>query len=344
MRTDSNCTGGQPSIADRDEAGAPAALMPDPASFQPAAVRYIKLGAGGAWEKECLADGTLCWGIGTDPHAQAAAGDWDAVRAAYQAGGLSPATITGFIREARDFYTSGSDTLWITFAQGHLWWAFAEPGVDYRGANAAVGRAHAYRRVVGQWRNTDLAGKPLATADLSTSLTQVSAYQQTICSVGAQAYLLQQIRGDVDPACAAAEDARQRLADAVLPLMQRLHQNDFEVFTDLLFAAMGWRRTSALGGTMKAIDLLVAHPATGERAAIQVKSSASQATINACAAAFRNGLPGDSFYIVTHTAKGRLSIPEDKHDMRRIQILDGPALSTAAVANGLTDWLIQRAA
>lgn len=33
------------------------------------------------------------------------------------------------MREVKDFYTLGSDCLWITFADGSLWWAFAWPEV-----------------------------------------------------------------------------------------------------------------------------------------------------------------------------------------------------------------------
>jgi hypothetical protein len=58
----------------------------------------------------------------------------------------------------------------------------------------------------------------------------------------------------------------------------------------MLFTAMGWRRVSTVGGTMKDIDLLIELPATGERARVQVKPSSTQRVLEACAAAFSAGV------------------------------------------------------
>lgn len=80
----------------------------------------------------CLGSGVSRWGRidrgnKADPHGLAASGDWEGARRAYLEAGLLPATATGYLRELRDFYTLACDCLWITFARGHLWWAFAEP-------------------------------------------------------------------------------------------------------------------------------------------------------------------------------------------------------------------------
>lgn len=305
-------------------------------------VRYIKLGAGGAWEIASLKQGRILWGNSLDPHDLALAGDWDAARQHYLSNGIRPDTATGYVRELKDLYTSGSDTLWITFAGGFLWWAFAESDVMMMNGADEQGSGLRYRRTIGPWRNTDVNGLPLAMADLSSSLTKVAAYRRTICSVEAVDYLLRRLKAQPDPAVAKASAARAALADAMLPLIQQLHQSDFELFTDLLFSAIGWRRVSALGGTMKDIDLLIELSATGERACVQVKSAADQRVLDACTAAFNQSMLGDRFIFVCHTAKGPL-LPL-KRSERPVEVFAGMSLAEAAVAHGMTDWLLARCA
>lgn len=306
------------------------------ARVTPDHVRYIKLGAGGSWEAASLDQGRLYWGNASDPVDLAASQDWPAVRAHYIAAGIKPGPASSFTREMRDF-CGGPDTLWITFARGHLWWAFADTAV-LRDAPGA-GEGALYRQTIGGWRKADVNGTELAMSDLSSSLTKLSAYRQTICAVGNVDYLLRKLRAEPDPAALAATAARQAYADAVLPLIQHLHQDDFELFTDLLFTAMGWRRVSALGGTMKDIDLIVALPATGARASIQVKSAATQAVLDSCVAAFEAGGIGDAFYFVCHTAPGALTTAARSN----VHLMVGTDLAEAAVRHGMGDWLLQRA-
>jgi hypothetical protein len=311
------------------------------AAITPAACRYIKLGAGGAWEAASLDQGRIYWGNAADAHAHAAAGDWEAARADYLAKGVLPATATGYVRELRDFYTLGSDTLWITFARDHLWWAFAEPEVVFVGPETKSAGSR-YRRTIGPWRNTDVHGCPLAMHALSTSLTQLAGYRRTICSVGAADYLLRRINGIEEPAVAAAQAARDALIASVTDLIRQLHWADFELFVDLIFARAGWRRESMLGGTMKDNDLILEQPATGERASVQVKSAADQAVLDASVAAFQASPLSGRFFFVCHTARGRLTAPAGTP--RPVHVWDAEALARQAVSNGLTDWLIDRAA
>jgi hypothetical protein len=307
--------------------------------FLPSDVRYIKLGAGGAWERTAIEHGTLEWGSEIDPHDLAIAGDWKSLNEAYRSNGLPASTATAYTREARDFYTAAPDVLWMTFSGGYLWWAFAEPGVVDRGSGRGVAQAARYRQLPGGWRNTDLLGRELRMADLSTKLTQLSAYRQTICSVAAKEYLFRRIRGDDGPELKAAFAAKVALADALLPIIQYLHQNDFELFADLLFAAMGWRRRSVLGGSMKEIDLLLELPATSEEAVVQVKSTADQKLVDRCLTTMREGWPKARCYLIYHTGPpAAATASEDGH-----VVLDGPALADAAVEYGLTNWLLRKA-
>ena len=68
----------------------------------PAEVRYIKLGAGGAWEAASLDQGRIYWGTDPSDHAHAIAEDWPAARASYVAAGSLPNTATGWACELRE--------------------------------------------------------------------------------------------------------------------------------------------------------------------------------------------------------------------------------------------------
>ncbi|RZN30340.1 hypothetical protein [Bradyrhizobium sp. Leo121] len=90
------------------------------------AVRYIKLGEKGKWAADALENGILPFGYRPVDHAACARGDWATVRQQLIAMGRRNGGIAQALRELREFYELGEDTLWFTIADGHLWWTFAK--------------------------------------------------------------------------------------------------------------------------------------------------------------------------------------------------------------------------
>ena len=176
---------------------------------------------------------------------------------------------------------------------------------------------------------------------LSSKLTQLAAYRRTICSVAASDYLLRRINAEEEPIVAAARAARDELIKASVALIRQLHWDDFETFIDLLFSRAGWRRVSRVGGRMKDIDLMLEQPLTGERASVQVKSAADQSVLNACVAAFEANTSADRFFFMCHSPRSPLSAIT--RGDRPIDVWTGERLALAAVDQGLTSWLIDRA-
>jgi hypothetical protein len=306
-----------------------------------AVVRYIKLGPKGAWEAAALEGGRLEWGDDSDPHAEAVVQDWSAARDKYRLTKANNGSASIALGELQDFYGRGSDTLWITFAQGQMWWGFADAPVVVR-ATLEPGLARCYRRMAEGWSNLDLTGRPLSMHGLSTALTKVSAYRRTICSVEAADYLRRRIKGLADPAVARALAVKAELTASVTDLVKQLRWADFELLVDLIFARTGWRRVSSLGGTMKDIDLLIEQPATGERASVQVKSAASADTFQASVAAFAASDISTRFFFVCHSPGGSLEPPEIAG--RDVHLWTQGTIARLALDNGLTDWLIERTA
>jgi hypothetical protein len=269
------------------------------------------------------------------PHGLASAGDWDAVREHFLAEGLSSSKASDFTRELRDFYTLPASTLWITIARGRLWWTFAEAEVvpiQEPGFGARL------RRCQGSWRCVDVMDQPLDLSGLSSRLTRVAAYRQTLCRVEAADYLVRRINAEPEPSVAQAIAAREALTQAVQTLIAGLHWRDFELLTDLIFASGGWRRVSAVGGSDQAdSDLVLEQATTGERAMVQVKSSAGQGVVEDYAERFREG-GWDRCFLVCHTPSGTLAAPSTE----RFHLWQGPVLAEQAVKAGLVDWLIAR--
>lgn len=250
------------------------------------------------------------------------------------ANGAGPAKAKSFRREVQDFYTLGADCLWVTIGQGRLWWAFAEPQVtmlhgDYLG--------HRSRSVIGGWSSLDLAGEALTLTSLSTRLTKVSAYQQTICAISAEDYLLRRINGAPEPAVIAARAARAASVEAARALIQTLDWRDFELLTDLIFSTGGWRRISAVGGSSQSdTDIIVQQAVTGERAFVQVKSAASPAVLADYVARYRADGSCQRMIFVCHSPTGRLQGQSD------VDLWLGDALAEQAIRAGLLDWLIEK--
>ena len=300
-------------------------------------VRYIKLGSGGRWAATALSEGTLEWGSEIDPGELASTHDWNGARQHYLEQGTPPSTTTAYTRELRDFFTLGAETLWITFARDQLWWAFAEPEVEHRGA-ATADHASFFRRTIGPWRSTNILGEPLIQHRLSSALTKVAGYRQTMCKVEAEDYLFRLLNAELDGAISLAQSALDGLHSRLEPVIRQLHWQDFELLIDLIFSRSGWRRISRLGGTLKDHDLLLEQPITAERISVQVKSTASQKVLDRYAKSFNDNEVADRLFFISHDEQA-LASPDP-----RIITWSVRDVSRQTVAAGLTDWLIERAA
>jgi hypothetical protein len=106
--------------------------------LRPKRVRYIKLGEGGRWERECREKGIIRFGFGSaknDRFALCRAGKWDALTDLFIASEKSKGTATRFTNECRRFFEDDGSTLWITFIGEELCWgsltaAHPEPHSD----------------------------------------------------------------------------------------------------------------------------------------------------------------------------------------------------------------------
>jgi hypothetical protein len=303
----------------------------------PSAVRYIKLGQNGRWAARALGEGILPFGFEQVGHAPCSEGNWDTVRKELLDAGRSPAGATQGVRELKDFYENDAKCLWVTFADGHLWWTFAEADVIPLDDDDDGGPRR-YRRTCDGWHRHSLAGDALTTRSLSSALTRVAGYRMTVCGVEREAYLLRRIQGVREPLQAEAEAAKAAVQKVAANMIAQLDWRDFEIMVDLIFARGGWQRSSAVGDGEVDVDLMLTSPTTGETAWVQIKSSATQTVLDDYIERFRRDGSCDRFFFVCHSPKGTLTLPPGSG----MHLWVSGALADSALRAGLLDWLVER--
>lgn len=304
-------------------------------AIQPNLVRYIKLGDGGRWERECIKEGIIRFGFGTNEDEKFSVclrGEWDELTRLFLAEGKNQGTATRFTNETQIFFKDNGSTLWITFKGEDLWWGFLN-------SDAPVAHADGlgvWRRVQNGWKNTDINGEPLTKSRLSGALTKLAAYRGTSCSVDVEEYLIRRINGQKVQQVERALTARKEMIDAAAGLMRLLVPKDFELLVDLVFTSSGWRRTNVVGKTQKFLDLDLVLPSTGERACVQVKSKTSSKELASYIEQLDDFTSHSRMFFVFHT--GKIDEPGDE----RVSIIGPQKLAELVVEAGLVGWLIEK--
>ncbi len=301
------------------------------AKINPSKGLYIKLGESGRWEKECLEHGILRFGYSQTPFEAAASGDWEKVRKVWLDKRKDEGAATRDVNQIRNFFEAGEDTLWITFNGGFLWWCFAKPGVKQHQDEEG-----SYRKTVDGWHNTDIKGAKLSSEKLSGNLLKVQSFQGTICDVKEFEYLKLKLNGQVLPQVEDAAQAENQMVEKIVPLMRLLTWQDFELLVDLVFANSGWRRLGQVGKTQKTVDIELMLPTTGERAFVQVKSSASKQDLTQYVERLKESHAYDRMFFVWHSG-------DDGEVEETIVVLIGPdRLARMVFDAGLTSWLREK--
>jgi hypothetical protein len=305
-----------------------------PMRITPKRVRYIKLGEGGKWEKECIAEGIIHFGFGSgtaERYKLCRAGRWHELTDTFLAEAKTKGTATRFTNETRHFFEDDGSTLWITFVGERLHWGMLDTSPPIR-LNDGRGVS---RAVVGGWRRTDLHGEMLSKDRLSGGLTKLAAYRGTSCGVDMADYIVRRINGEKTPEVEQAIAANDKMKGSALSLMKLLGPKDFETLVDPVFSTSGWRRQGVVGKTQKTLDLDLMLPSTGERAFVQVKSKTSSAELADYVARLDDLGPYDRMFYVYHSG-------EAATDDERVNIIGPEKLAELVLDAGLTTWLIRK--
>lgn len=308
------------------------------------AVKFIKLGGGGKFERDALKDNRLYLGYHVALSDVCANGDWETVRQIFADAGNKPFVASNHVRQVKEFYEQPDDCLWITFIDGDLWWCFADPAVticiepnwpDIAPEQRGPSR---YRSCIGAWQNTSINGRQLHMRTLPGYVTKTaSGFRGTICRIDHADAVLRIINDEIDPKVKDAMDAREALVQSLEQVIDRLYWKDFETLTDLIFQRSGWPRISRVGGSQKMIEFELENPVTGERSFAQVKSQANQKTLDEYEARFEADSGYKQMFFVCHTAKGDLQTEHPD-----IFVWTGSKVADMTLRTGLADWVLEK--
>jgi hypothetical protein len=304
------------------------------AAIRPARVRYIKLGEGGSWEKECLDKGIIRYGFDSanaERFAMCCARKWDELWQSFIAEGKTKGTATRSTNETRLFFEDHGSTLWITFVGERLCWGFLTAGAPERHTDGAG----VWRTVAGGWRWADRNGNQLTQDRLSGALTKLAAYRGTSCGVDVADYVIRRINGQKTPQVERAMKALATMTASVLEMMRLLGPRDFETLADLVFTSSGWRRVGVVGRTQKTLDIDLVLPSTGERAFVQVKSTTNSAELADYVGKLEEHGPYDRMFYVFHSG-------EAKTEDERVTLVGPERMAELVVDAGLVNWLIRK--
>jgi hypothetical protein len=298
---------------------------------------YIKLGTGGEWEKDSIDHGKARIGWRRVPLAQITAGEWAAVESAARADSKTVGAGTMDFHALERFCRSSADDVWITFYNARLWWGRLKDGPVKEDAISK------YRDLVDGWHDhPENKNHQLLANQIPGRIAQLQAFRGTICRVASKDALLRLLSGEQSPEYVAVIEAKSTLVSMVEKAIRGLHWKDFEVLVDLIFHQSGLRRTSAVGETMKSVDIELEDRITDDRYQVQVKSKATKAEADKCKEDFPSP-PFRRFYLVVHTpAPDLVGSTEDRK--ARFQVILPERLATMVVDTGLTNWLLQKIA
>jgi hypothetical protein len=96
---------------------------------------------------------------------------------------------------------------------------------------------------------------------------------------------------------------------------------------------------SPLGKTEKSIDLALMSPVTGNRAFVQVKSSATLKTLKDYVKQYKSMDQYQEMFFVVHTWVPALYGYAKKHGVRLLGVKE---IAQLTVDSGITEWLIQK--
>lgn len=306
-----------------------------PEEFQPTEVRFIKLGEKGKWEKECIEDAhTIRLGFESNQHDECLDQKWNLVRAYWlKVRNGNETEATKDLNEIQAFYELPETTLWVTFYNRLLYWCFVEKEVIELDEDKSR-----IRKAMGKWSCQSLQGTPLHVGNIDGRVSKVQGFRRTICRIERSEYLVQKIRGDLQPEVVKAKNAFANLSTEAANLIKGLWWHDFELLTDLIFSRGGWQRVSVLGKTEKDVDIDMLSPVTNRRAFVQVKSSSNYETFQDSLTTFRSSSIYDEMYFVAHTLDPRIL----SHAESGVTVLGPTKLAELSINSGLMDWLLKK--
>jgi hypothetical protein len=308
----------------------------------PTSVRYVKNGRGGQWWLAAQTNGQVHLGWKIVPKELLLTPDFRRIEHLIQAHCGARQGATQDFNALRDLLDGPSKHLWVTFEDGCMWWCTVRDGASVNPNGEGLTEGNFWLTCERPWSNRTIDGKLLAISDLPGTVTTTAGFKGTVCMPKDWQAILRIIQGQKDPDAAKASEARAAYVQAIKGMVKRLSPKDFEQLIDHILARTGWARISTLGKTREGIDVEAENTAIGEIAFVQVKSSATQESLNDYVERFtqRREVYARMIFAV-HSPIGKLTPPVD---LPEVQLWTGERVAQLVVRLGLGEWVESRLA
>lgn len=299
---------------------------------------YIKLGRGGKWEGDSIANGKLRLGWSKQSLADINSGDpkrWQRIAKQLRDDKGVAQVATRDLNALRDIVNSTPDDLWVTFHETKLWWTRLASGP------VESDEVSKFRRTLHPWKDKAESGRLLIANELPGKIARLQGFRGTACSVREADLLKRVLSGTRSQIATEIASQRALLCERLTHAIRELHWKDFETLTDLVFRDAGWIRVSVLGQHAKAYDLELREPITSNRYVVQVKSQANRGNLddtvkNFSAADYRR------VFFVVHSPSQDLVSAKDLPS--HVEVVPPMRLAELAVDAGLSKWIEDKVA
>ena len=143
------------------------------------------------------------------------------------------------------------------------------------------------------------------------------------------------INGQLLPQVEDAARAENQMVQKIVPLMNLLTWQDFEMLVELVFANSGWRRVGQVGKAQKSVDIELVLPTTNERASVQIKSAATKQDLAGYLDQLKD-YPRARIFFVWHTGD------VGEAEARNVALIGPDRLAKMVFDAGLTSWLREK--
>jgi len=295
---------------------------------------FIKLGEGGKWEEDSITGkkARIGWSYlnQKDIENKKLKKIEMEIKSNFEDKGAGTRDFNAF----KKFYDSTSEDLWITFYSSKLWWCKLTNG------KIKKDRISRYRDVSIGWHDKNINGDLLIANEITGKITRLQGFRGTICDVTAEKELLRVINGEQSEEFKLLDKTRKQFVIQLEKAIQQLHWKDFEILVDLIFREAGWKRISALGETMKQIDLELQEKITGDNYHVQVKSTANLKEFEEYKNEFLESDFNKLYFIVHSPQKNLEEIITSKKD--KVELILKDKLADLVFQMGLSDWLMKK--
>lgn len=306
---------------------------------------FIKLGEAGCWEQDSLQSNKVRFGWKYISVTDIINRKWNLIKTQIDNDFISRGKKTGSTNDfnaLKNICESDGDTIFITFISGMMYWCTIIPG--------SIGEdpISKYIETNITWTNHNISGKrDFFINNLSGRLTKLQLFMGTLCTVGNELkefdYLCNLINGLESQEYTNLLKAMENLKVEIKPAIKSLSPKDFEIFIDLLFRNIGWRRTSVLGEVMKFFDLILEEPLPKSIHGVQIKSRSTLTEYNKYRSTFLNQYSTsiNTFYYFVHSPDKNLADYIETND--QIKIMKADDICEMAIESGLVYWLLDKA-